>query len=1252
MHVLHSADWHIGELSGPTIDGHNARLLDTLKCIDFLVERAIAKQPDAILISGDLFDKSKLWGDNMLFLIDEAVARLRALAGIAPTVLMFGTANHDSLKAFGNIDSMRIPNLHVLIQPSVFAVNTEHELLQIATLPGFDKGYFRAQYPGMAPEEENKKCSQLLGDMVLGLGAQIDASIPSVLMSHYTVVGCELDNGEHVFSQSDIVLPAEALAASPFDFVCLGHIHRAQQVPVVGKQVYYSGALNGLTFNEEGQDKGFWMHEIAPNWFSSEFIKTPHRKFWTIRWNDEDIQGFLNGKWPMNPDYIKDKIIRIHYSCSDELNKQLNRRALEKSLYEAGAFHVSEIKPTQIVTALVKQDMSENSGPLENLLAWVESEGMSDEETLALFELARPLVATVSAKMPTGTLNGVFEPKRLEVKNYRSYQSEEFDFQKIFFATVNGPNGIGKSAFFMDSISDCLYEEPRSGETGSWITNGQTDGMMTFEFSMGETDWRVVRTRSIKGGGKITLNLSENINGKWEDRSGTTAKQTQEKIVALLGMDCATFRCTALIMQDAYGLFMEANKEQRMEVLANILGLNVYEQLTDLAKARVTEINRQLAITKAKLSELDEKLKGKAELETDLIVNESDLKQVAEDIAGKERELRTAEDLVRTLQAKGEKANELSRQIKALEEEVAGRRREIEQRQRDASRAQQMLDSETKILAKALEFENVKEQITILKTKEPKFLELKGDRKKTQDEVETLQGQINKLKEQISPIERLFANKTELDSAAVEYQAKITELEKMETLGAKDAELYRLIMDAERDLDKNADEYNSKQTFLIELHHKAAMLDNSSCIDSVNAKCAFLSDAQKAKMKITEVEKEIEALKEAHKPLAERAINFQSQRDALGYDSQKHYDLRQVANSLRPKAELAGQLETKAELLTSLKDSFAQAVKRSRELGSRMDEIDITSETLRKELEPLSGLIERLPKLEAWTKAKEELPAARQMVTTSKDLIAGIERDIEVKENHSRKLEEERQALLAEVAGLSDAELNAQKYRDDLKWLQSRQNEFHAAVGAVKARLEALAKDEEERRNLANEMEPTAKELVWYQTLAKAFGFDGIPFSVVRSVVPELSAMSNDILGQMTGGKMALEMRTERIQKSSKKEVNALEVWIMDWRGNIPYKDRSGGQKVKAALANAFALADLKARRAGIQLGMMFVDEPPFLDEEGIETYCDALELLSSRYPNMRVIAISHDPRMKARFPQQIDVLDMGNEGSKVRIAC
>ena len=1292
MLILHSADWHIGELVGPVIDGKNARLQDTLRCIDSMIEHAECREvPDVILIAGDMFDKSKLWGDNMLSLIDEAAMRLRKLAYIAPTILLFGTDNHDSMRAFENISDKRIPDLHIITQPDLFVINTESGRLQVAGLPGFDKGYFRANHPGMAPAEESMMCSKFLGDMVNGLSAQLDPTIPSVLMAHYTVVGCELDNGQHVFTQSEVVLPKEALAGSAFDMVALGHIHRAQRVEGIEKPVFYSGPVNGITFNEEGQDKGFWMHEIGtiegdeysemPNYVGSEFVKTPSRDFLTMKVDftyAEDLQAFM--KWNLAGifgDTIREgllsfptvgKIVRLEYECTDEQKPLLNHKEMESLIKAGGAFHVAEVKAKRVVSTMDKQELTETSGPLENLYAWLVAEGFVNDEIIQILELARPMIATISAKMPTGTLSGVFEPRSLEVRNYRSYQQETFNFQDIFFATVNGPNGIGKSAFFMDSISDCLYEETRTGVTGSWITNGQTDGMLSFEFSMGSTNWRVIRNRSIKGSGKITLALQEQIGDKWEDRSGTTAKQTQEKIESLLGMDCATFRCTALIMQDAYGLFMEADKEQRMGVLANILGLSIYEQLTDLAKAKVTELNKSLTVSKAKLADLEEKLKVRHGLEIDLAATELGLKQVTESITTTENEIKAAEELVRTRKTKAEKVESLKVQISDLNQEVAAKKAEIEVKRNLTQRAQQMLANEAAVLAKADEYEQVKNQTMLLETKKPKALELMNDHSRITNEIGALDNQINNLIYQTNQIENVLASKPELDIAADQYRSELEKLEAMDELSKKASAKNDEILIAEKDTDRTADEIYEKgqkikeiRTTLEYLTGKSLLLANANCIDPENAKCAFLADAQKAKtqipifeQQIRDIEQEIANMQEARKPFCELVEKLNKEYEAIGYsnvmDRQRHYDLKKLVADLRPKVELAGQLDSKVELLKGLQAQLTDYKKRRNDLQMQLDDVIGSSVTLHNELAVLPELNERLPKLLQWVRAKEELPAARQLIASTTEIITGIEVDINVKVAQVKELEDKQVQLSLEVNGLLPVEFGLTSLRLDIESLQKQQNNFHAKIGALKSQLEALAKDDDERRQLANNMEPTVKSLVNYQTLTKAFGLDGIPFSIVRSVVPELSATSNEILGQMTGGKMALEMRTERIQRN-KKEVNALEVWITDWRGNIPYKDRSGGQKVKAALANAFALADLKARRVGIQLGMMFVDEPSFLDAEGAEAYCDALEMLSVKYPNMKVIAISHDPMMKSRFPQIIEVTDSGDGGSKVRIA-
>ena len=97
----------------------------------------------------------------------------------------------------------------------------------------------------------------------------------------------------------------------------------------------------------------------------------------------------------------------------------------------------------------------------------------------------------------------------------------------------------------------------------------------------------------------------------------------------------------------------------------------------------------------------------------------------------------------------------------------------------------------------------------------------------------------------------------------------------------------------------------------------------------------------------------------------------------------------------------------------------------------------------------------------------------------------------------------------------------------------------------------------------------------------------------------------------------------------------------------MPYLSKSGGEKVKASLSVILALAEIKSSTAGIQLGMLFIDEPPFLDGDGIQAYCDALETIQGRYNDIKIMAITHDPTMKARFPQNLDVVKTEN-GSKV----
>ena len=174
-----------------------------------------------------------------------------------------------------------------------------------------------------------------------------------------------------------------------------------------------------------------------------------------------------------------------------------------------------------------------------------------------------------------------------------------------------------------------------------------------------------------------------------------------------------------------------------------------------------------------------------------------------------------------------------------------------------------------------------------------------------------------------------------------------------------------------------------------------------------------------------------------------------------------------------------------------------------------------------------------------------------------------------------------------------------------------------------------------------------ALETADYDALKLAFSQDGIPHQITRTIVPKLEGTANNILGQMTGGKMGVTFKTEKILDSGKEKV-ALDIFIEEFgKSALPYISKSGGEKVKASLSVILALAEIKSTSAGIQLGMLFIDEPPFLDADGIQAYCDALETIQRRYSGIKIMAITHDPTMKARFPQNLDVIKT-EQGSKV----
>lgn len=391
MRIAHIGDIHWGlNYPGPSPE---SRFNDITQVMDWSAERII-KDCDLVLVAGDMFKDARVFLDRASIEIKAAADWLRKIADAGiPVVVISGTPSHDAISAYHLLREMRIPRVAIMTEPGV----VELEGLSIACLPGMNRSSLVAQdeYRDLPPHAIHQIMTEKITETCHGLREQCLGT--AVLLGHITYDMA--DKGfEDVLMQHEPVLAREATEA--FDIVCLGHIHRPQW----NENVFYCGSPDRLSFNDEKITPGFWVHEWNGKEFSPEFIETPARRFHTIEWNESGIEAVVNQGMDsvigssLVQHQVKEAVVRLHYTCPEELNKLLNRKVLEKALYQAGAYFVAEIKAdVQRQERSRDSEVNESLGPVEALGRWAEKQGFAPEEILVLQGMTTGLLEEVSA---------------------------------------------------------------------------------------------------------------------------------------------------------------------------------------------------------------------------------------------------------------------------------------------------------------------------------------------------------------------------------------------------------------------------------------------------------------------------------------------------------------------------------------------------------------------------------------------------------------------------------------------------------------------------------------------------------------------------------------------------------------------------------------------------------------------------------------------------------------------------------------
>jgi len=265
-------------------------------------------------------------------------------------------------------------------------------------------------------------------------------------------------------------------------------------------------------------------------------------------------------------------------------------------------------------------------------------------------------------------------PIKLALRNFMCYRDNvpPLYFEGFHVACVCGDNGHGKSAL-LDAITWALWGEARAKSDDDLIHLGQSEMDVEFEFSVGQNRYRVLRKRTkggLKRAGQSLLELQIATSDGFATLTGNTIRETEKKITDILRMDYQTFINSALLLQGRASEFSMKKPGERKEVLANILGLSLYDKLEKLAKdySKEREILQQRL--SADIARIEQELSQKPNYEAELQGAQAAISMLGTEVEKQESALTALRQSREALKFKDEQCREIGMRIEQAERQL------------------------------------------------------------------------------------------------------------------------------------------------------------------------------------------------------------------------------------------------------------------------------------------------------------------------------------------------------------------------------------------------------------------------------------------------------------------------------------------------------------------------------------------------------------------------------------------------------
>jgi len=413
-----------------------------------------------------------------------------------------------------------------------------------------------------------------------------------------------------------------------YDLALLGDIHKRQEmISPKGCKVVYAGSLVQQNFGETLDKHGFLVWDLDTMTYESVDIHNNYG-YYTM-----DID---NGKVPIVSDMPKKPRLRVRLSNTDSADTKRVMAEI-KMRYGVEDFTIirtdslSKSKTGNRLNKLDFEDISDINYQnslineyVERMMPFVVKEDLDKLQIINRDINSRIVNEDVQRNIQ-------WKPIKFEFSNMFSYgENNKIDFTKLGgLMGLFAPNAQGKSSLF-DAVSFCLYDKSsRAYKAANILNNRKSDFVCHLHFQIDGLDYHIERTAKTINKGKnvkVDVQFWRQDGDTKTSLNGTERRDTNQIIEQYVGK-YEDFVLTALSLQGNNALFIDKSQSERKDLLAQFMGLNVFDKLYETATEDIKEVS--VLIKNFKKTDFTSELANKA---TELKEKKAELKDLEKEL--------------------------------------------------------------------------------------------------------------------------------------------------------------------------------------------------------------------------------------------------------------------------------------------------------------------------------------------------------------------------------------------------------------------------------------------------------------------------------------------------------------------------------------------------------------------------------------------------------------------------------------------